>query len=68
MQQELVALHTETQNKIIEKMKIENDEKKFWTRIRKLQGNEGKTKATNIKDHNDHKIYDDTGKETIFKL
>ena len=34
------------------------DAKKFRSQIKKLQGNEG---------HTDKKIYDDNGKETIFR-
>ena len=67
IQQEHIALHTATWNNIIDNIDIDPDAKKFWSQIKKLQGSEGKTKATYIKDHNDKKIYDGNEKETIFR-
>ena len=48
-------------------MDIETDPKRFWTDIKKLQGNDNKTRATYIRDHNGQQIYDDSDKEAIFR-
>ena len=44
-------------------MDIETDPKRFWTDIKKLQGNDNKTKAAYIRDHNGQQIYDDSEKD-----
>ena len=48
-------------------MDIETDPKRFWTDIKKLQGNDNKTRDTYRRDHNRQRIYDDSDKEAIFR-
>ena len=48
-------------------MDIETDPKRFWTDIKKLQGNDNKNRATYIRDHNGQQIYDDSNKEAILR-
>ena len=48
-------------------MDIETDPKRFWTDIKKLQGNDNKTRAAYIRDHNGQQIYDDSDTEAIFR-
>ena len=71
LRQEMQNLHKQLyiqdwDNKI-SRMDIETDPKRFWTNIKKLQGNDNKTSATYIRDHNGQRICDDSDKEAIFR-
>ena len=60
-------LYGQAWDNIIRRMDIERDPKIFWTNIKKLQGNENKSRAPYIKDHTGQKIYNDRDKEVIFR-
>jgi hypothetical protein len=67
IQTELRELAIDNWNQLIDKLDAETNPKTFWTSIKKLQGNETKTKAQYLLDHNAKKVYDDDKKETLFR-
>lgn len=67
LQEEYRTMNNEMWNDITQKLSHEKDPKKFWTSIKKLQGNTNKAKATYIRDHQDNKIHTEQGREEIFR-
>ena len=54
--------------KLIDKIKIDqNNPQKFWSQIKKLQGN-NEPKTSYIKDNNNQKIFDDNNQEEAFRM
>ena len=66
LKQQYKTLNDQTWNTLIQKINTEQDPKKFWTSIKKMQGN-SKQKVPYLRDHSNNKIHSDEGKEQLLR-
>lgn len=65
--EEYKRLRTEMWDELIRKTDMERNSKEFWISVRRMMGGNSKIETRYLKDHNGQDIYDDKGREEIFR-